>query len=263
MKRVTAYVLLGVVVVLSAHAALPVAFFAKDLVKSIVRSFVEGQLNGMTETAGPCGTAMALPGAGALGNIRQGVAAVRSPGAAMTQGAMRSMPGAGPGQMSEAQMQEMMARVPGGQGMQRMPNLPPEMMAMMNDKEPLSKAETEELGTLMERMAAAAPSAASKCKPGELKQVVQMSADTPGASGPMRMMLISLRKAQKQIDEARATFAKMSDAERNDYVEAMAVEYRGWDAENKKAFFGMIETNFLGMPDAMRSQLLARLKQIG
>lgn len=263
MKRLAGYVLLGVLVPLPAHAVLPMAFFAKDLVKGIVRNFVEGQLNSMMETTGPCGMTVARPGAGAVNTIRQGAAAVRSPGTAMAGGVMPSLPGAGAG-MDEERMKDMMARVPGGQGMQGgMAGLPPEVAAMMKDQTPLSKAEAEELGTLMERMSAAAPSAASKCKPGELKQMMEMTANTPGASGPMRMMLTSLRKAQAQIDEARATFAKMSEAERSDYVETMATEYRGWDAENKKAFVGMVETNFLGMPETMRTQLLARLKQVG
>lgn len=263
MKRLAGYVLLGALITLPAHAVLPMAFFAKDLVKGIVRNFVDGQLNSMMETTGPCGMTVARPGMGAVNTIKQGAAAARSPGTAMAGGAMPSMPGMGTG-MSDAQMKDMMARVPGGQGMQGgMAGLPPEAMAMMKDQTPLSKAEAEELGTLMENMSAAAPSMANKCKPGEMKQMVEMSANTPGASGPMRMMLTSLRKAQAQIDEARATFAKMSDAERSDYVETMAAEYRGWDAENKKAFLGMIQTNFLGMPETMRTQLLARLKQVG
>lgn len=204
MKRLAGYVLLGALVSLPAHAALPVAFFAKDLVKSIVRNFVEGQLNSMMETTGPCGMTVARPGVGALNTIKQGAAAVRSPGTAITQGAMGSMPGMGAG-MSEGQMKDMMAKVYGGQGMQGMPSLPPEAMAMMKDQKPLSKAEAEELGTLMERMSAAAPpSAANPCKPGEVKQMMAMTANTPGASGPMRMMLTSLRDAMKQIDEARA-----------------------------------------------------------
>lgn len=55
----------------------------------------------------------------------------------------------------------------------------------------------------------------------------------------------------------------MSEAERSDYIETMAADYRGWDAEHKKAFAGMVQTNFLGMPDTMQTQLLARLKQVG
>ncbi len=77
------------------------------------------------------------------------------------------------------------------------------------------------------------------------------------------MMLGKLHEAQKKIDEARATFAKMSEPERNDYVATMTAEYRAWPGENKQAFRDMVETNFLGMPDTMRTQLLAQLKQAG
>ena len=75
------------------------------------------------------------------------------------------------------------------------------------------------------------------------------------------MMLGSMRDMQKKLDEARATFAKMPEAERIEYVETMAAEFRGWDKDNKQALLGMVETNFLGMPDTMKTQLLARLKQ--
>ncbi len=53
----------------------------------------------------------------------------------------------------------------------------------------------------------------------------------------------------------------MSEPERDQYVEAMAAEFRGWPKESQQALLGMVETNFLGMPDAMKTQLLARLKQ--
>jgi hypothetical protein len=53
----------------------------------------------------------------------------------------------------------------------------------------------------------------------------------------------------------------MPEAERSEYVETMAAEFRGWDKDNKQALLGMVETNFLGMPDTMKTQLLARLKQ--
>jgi hypothetical protein len=164
--------------------------------------------------------------------------------------------------MFDDQAKEMMAQAQGAQGA-GMPNMPPEMMAAMKDQTPLSSAEADELGTLMERMSAAAPSVATTCKPGELKQAMQMAAEAPGAGGVMRMMLGKLREAQKQIDEARATFAKMSEPERNDYVATMTAEYRAWPAANKQAFRDMVETNFLGMPDTLRTPLLAQLKQAG
>ena len=66
---------------------------------------------------------------------------------------------------------------------------------------------------------------------------------------------------QRKLDEAQATFARMSEQERGEYVETMATEFRGWDKQNRQALLGMVETNFLGMPDTMQTQLLARLKQ--
>jgi hypothetical protein len=110
-------------------------------------------------------------------------------------------------------------------------------------------------------MSAAMPSAAPQCKPGELKMVIQQALDSPMTGGVLRMMLGSMRDMQKKLDEARATFAKMPETERSEYVETMAAEFRGWDKDNKQALLGMVETNFLGMPDTMKTQLLARLKQ--
>ena len=75
------------------------------------------------------------------------------------------------------------------------------------------------------------------------------------------MMLGSMRQMQQQLDEARDTFAKMPEPERSEYVETMAAEFRGWDKDNKQALLEMVESNFLGMPDTMKTQLLARLKQ--
>src|SRR3989344_4184302 len=79
--------------------------------------------------------------------------------------------------------------------------------------------------------------------------------------GVLRMMLGSMRDMQKKLDEARDTFAKMPEAERSEYVETMAAEFRGWDKDNKQALLGMVKTNFLGMPDTMKTHLPARLKQ--
>ncbi len=264
MKRLTGYVLLVALVSVPAHAILPVAGIAKSLVKNIVQSFVEGQYNRLAATSGPCGMAMAPPGAGALAAIQgRGLPGARMPGLGAAKGAMPSMPGMAPGQtMFDERAKEMMTRAQGSQG-GGVPSVPPEVMAAMKDQTPLSSAEADELGTLMERMSAAAPSVATKCKPGELKQAMQTAAEAPGAGGIMRMMLGKLREAQKRIDEARATFAKMSEPERNDYIATMTAEYRAWPAENKQAFRDMVETNFLGMPDTLRIPLLAQLKQAG
>jgi hypothetical protein len=287
MKRIAGYFLLVALLSLPAQAIGPLAFLAKDLVKNIVRSFVEGQIDKMLASAGPCGLPIAGPGAAGLTGMLGGRGAmpgIRSiPGAAgAARGALPSMPGMGggmaippgmEGMMKDqmAQAQAMMAKEQAEHGADvedkeslgkpgAMPDMAKTMQAMQ-EGEPLTSAEVDELATLLERMSTAMPSAAPQCKPGELKTVLQQAADSPMTGGMLRMMLEPMRDMQKKLDEARATFAKMPEAERGEYVETMAAEFRGWDKENKQALLGMVETNFLGMPDTMKTQLLARLKQ--
>ena len=295
MKRIAGYFLWVTLLSLPAQAIGPLAFIAKDLVKGIVRSFVEGQIDKMLASAGPCGLPIAGPGAGGLAGMlggrgaMPGLSSMRGAGkmplsgaAGAAKGTLPSMPGVGggmaippgmEGMMKEqmAQAQAMMAKEQAEHGAdvqdKESPGSPgavPDMataMQAMQDSPPLTSAEVDELATLLERMATAMPSAAPQCKPGELKTVLQQASDSPMGGGVLRMMLGSMRDMQKNLDEARATFAKMPEAERSEYVETMAAEFRGWDKENKQALLGMVETNFLGMPDTMKTQLLARLKQ--
>jgi hypothetical protein len=295
MKRIAGYFLLVILLSLPAQAIGPLAFLAKDLVKNIVRSFVEGQIDKMLASAGPCGLPIAGPGAGGLAGMLGGRGAMPgvssmpdagkmslSGAASAARGTLPTMPGMGggvaippgmEGMMKEqmAQAQAMMAKEQAEQGADVQdkegpgsPGAAPDMataMQAMQEGEPLTSAEVDELATLLERMSTAMPSAAPQCKPGELKTVLQQASDSPMTGGMLRMMLEPMRDMQKKLDEARATFAKMSAAERGEYVETMAAEFRGWDKENKQALLGMVETNFLGMPDTMKTQLLARLKQ--
>ena len=295
MKRIAGYFLWVILLSLPAQAIGPLAFIAKDLVKGIVRSFVEGQIDKMLASAGPCGLPIAGPGAGGLAGMlggrgaMPGLSSMRGAGkmplsgaAGAAKGTLPSMPGVGggmaippgmEGMMKEqmAQAQAMMAKEQAEHGAdvqdKESPGSPgavPDMataMQAMQDSPPLTSAEVDELATLLERMATAMPSAAPQCKPGELKTVLQQASDSPMTGGVLRMMLGSMRDMQKKLDEARATFAKMPEAERSEYVETMAAEFRGWDKENKQALLGMVKTNFLGMPDTMKTQLLARLKQ--
>jgi len=295
MKRIAGYFLLVILLSLPAQAIGPLAFMAKDLVKGIVRSFVEGQIDKMLASAGPCGLPIAGPGAGGLAGMLGGRGAMpglRSiPGAGKmslsgaagaAKGALPSMPGMDggmaippgmEGMMKEqmAQAQAMMAKEQAQHGADVQdkeglgsPGAAPDMataMQAMQDGEPLTSTEVDELATLLERMSTAMPSAAPQCKPGELKVALQQVSDSPMSGGVLRMMLGSMRDMQEKLDEARDTFAKMPDAERSEYVETMAAEFRGWDKDNKQALLGMVETNFLGMPDTMKTQLLARLKQ--
>lgn len=291
MKRIAGYFLLLILLSLSVQAAGPLAFIAKDLVKGIVRGFVEGQLNQMLASAGPCGLPIAGPGASGLagmvgrggmpgiGSI-PGAGSMRLSGAAgMARGTLPSVPGMPAGMtmppgmdrmMKEqmAQAQAMMAQEQAKHGAQDdedgTPGTAPDMaaaMQAMQDASPLTSAEVDELGTLLERMSTAMPSAALPCKPGELKLALKQVADEPMVSGVLRMMLGPMRDMQQKLDEARVTFANMSESERGEYVDTMAAEFRGWDKDNKQALLGMVETNFLGMPDTMKTQLLARLKQ--
>ena len=295
MKRIAGYFLLVILLSLPAQAIGPLAFLAKDLVKGIVRSFVEGQIDKMLASAGPCGLPIAGPGAGGLAGMlggrgaMPGLSSMRGAGrmslsgaAGAAKGALPSMPGMGggaamppgmEGMMKDqmAQAQAMMAKEQAKHGADvedkeslGKPGAMPDMatvMQAMQEGEPLTSAEVDELGTLLERMSTAMPSATPQCKPGELKTVLQQASDSPMTGGMLRMMLEPMRDMQKKLDEARDTFAKMPEAERGEYVETMAAEFRGWDKDNKQALLGMVETNFLGMPDTMKTQLLARLKQ--
>jgi len=295
MKRIAGYFLLVILLSLPAQAIGPLAFLAKDLVKGIVRSFVEGQIDKMLASAGPCGLPIAGPGVGGLAGMlggrgaMPGLSSMRGAGkmplsgaAGAARGTLPSMPGMGggvaippgmEGMMKEqmAQAQAMMAKEQAEQGADVQdkeglgsPGAAPDMataMQAMQDGEPLTGAEVDEMATLLERMSTAMPSAAPQCKPGELKTVLQQASDSPMTGGGLRMMLGAMRDMQQKLDEARATFAKMPEPERGEYVETMAAEFRGWDKDNKQALLGMVETNFLGMPDTMKTQLLARLKQ--
>lgn len=303
MKRIAGYFLLVVLLAPLVQAAGPLAFLAKDLVKGIVRSFLEGQVNQMLATAGPCGLPLTGPGGVDLAGMLRGggmpgvgsmpgAGSMRVPGAGGAAGmagiagmlgggampGVGSIPGAAlPPGMSDvmkdqmAQSQAMMAKEQAERGANTqdresrgtpgaVPDVATAMQALQSGP-PLSSAEVDELGTLMERMATAMPSAAAKCKPGELKAALQMASNSPMGGGVLRMMLGSMRDLQRQLDEARDTFAKMPEQDRIEYVETMAAEFRGWDKDNKQALLGMVETNFLGLPDTMKTQLLARLKQ--
>ena len=297
MKRIARVFLLVVLLAPLVHAVGPLAFLAKDLVKGIVRNFLEGQVNQMLATAGPCGLPLTGPGGGNLAGMLRGggmpgvgsmpgAGSMRVPGAGGAAGmlgggampGLGSIPGAGlPPGLSDmmkdqmAQSQATLAKEQAARGAntpdsesrgtpRAVPDIATALQALQG-RPPLSSAELDELGTLMERLATAMPSAAPKCKPGELKAALQTASDSPMGGGVLRMVLGSLRDVQRQLDEARDTFAKMTEQDRIEYVELMAAEFRGWDKDSQQALLGMVETNFLGMPDAMKTQLLARLKR--
>jgi hypothetical protein len=302
---------------LPAQAVAPLAFLAKEIVKSIVRSFIEDRLNQMLATAGPCGVSIAgesglaglagmlggrgsMPGVGSIpgmasmpaipgigaaakgaipsvpglsgaGAALRGVAPPEQMAAAMGVAGVSGMSGAalppGMAEMMKGQMAQLQATAKEqgergeGRGTQVSQQDMAKAMQAMQDPTPLSAAEADELGTLLERMASAMPSAAQQCAPGEMKALMQTMAGSPMGGGIMRMMLGAMREMQQKLDEARATFASMPEDQRSEYLETMAAEYRGWDKESRQALLGMVETNFLGMPETMKTQLLARLAQ--
>ena len=41
----------------------------------------------------------------------------------------------------------------------------------------------------------------------------------------------------------------------------MATEYRTWGTAQRQAMLGMLQTNLLGMPESLKTPLLARLQQ--
>src|SRR3989304_1612655 len=185
MKRIAGYFLWVTLLSLPAQAIGPLAFIAKDLVKGIVRSCVEGQIDKMLASAGPCGLPIAGPGAGGLAGMlggrgaMPGLSSMRGAGkmppsgaAGAARGTLPSIPGMGggmaippgmEGMMKEqmAQAQGMMAKEKAEQGPDVQdkqgigsPSAMPDMaaaMQAMQEGEPLTSAEVDELATPLER----------------------------------------------------------------------------------------------------------------
>lgn len=63
MKRLALCALLAALLAAPAVAVGPLAMLAKEMIKGIVRQFVENRMNQMLSTAGPCGMPIAQPGA--------------------------------------------------------------------------------------------------------------------------------------------------------------------------------------------------------
>ena len=210
----------------------------------------------------------ALTGAGSLGSV----AGIGTAGS-IVGAAGASAQVAGVRARVEALQREQMAQLPPPEpgddpteAEEADESTPPDIAQLtqsLQEATPLSSAELDELGGLMERLATAMPSKANPCKPGELTQVLHSAADVPMGSGMLRMMLQPMRDMAMSVDDAHTRFGQMSATESAEYVALMADESRGWDAENRKAFIGMVETNFLGMPAPMQAQLLARLRRQG
>lgn len=81
------------------------------------------------------------------------------------------------------------------------------------------------------------------------------------ASGSLRMMLEQLRSLDRQFAEARATFARMSEAEQSEATELMMAQAASMSSEERDQLAGLLRADLLGLPPAMRALLLSRLKQ--
>ena len=72
MKRIALCTIVAASVCVPAYAAGPLASLAKDMVKSIVGSFVRSGYDKMLAAAGPCGVPLAPPGGGAIAGMLGG-----------------------------------------------------------------------------------------------------------------------------------------------------------------------------------------------
>jgi hypothetical protein len=232
------------------HAAAPLALFAKQIVKQIVRDFFESQITSLVrQTLGPCKSmlvdmarARAVPGLPAVAGM----------------GAMPTMDPA-----MQAKMQQLMssnAAMPGGQTMDpAMAAQMQQMLAGMQNAQPLSAVEVDELVDRLVVLSKAMPDVELPCSPGDLKLVFNMSASMPMASGPLRMMLTQFRDMDLRFKEVADTFAKMSSAEQSEAVELMAADAAALGPDERKQLAGFLQSDLFGLPPAVREQLRARL----
>jgi hypothetical protein len=116
-----------------------------------------------------------------------------------------------------------------------------QMLAGMQNAQPLSAVEVDELVDRLVVLSKAVPDVELPCSPAELKLVFNMSASMPMASGSLRMMLTQFREMDVRFKEVAETFAKMSSA------------------DERKQLAGFLQSDLFGLPPAVREQLRARL----
>jgi hypothetical protein len=264
------------------NAALPLAFFAKQIVQQVVKDFVKSQLTSMVrETLGPCKSMLADMGVGAVGTI-QGLVSGGASIPSMLAGGMPGMPGmagmpggmpAGMDSAMRARMMESMPAMPAG--MLDMPGMDPAMRAQvmqmmggmpgvsgmpgMASAPPLSSEEVDELVTRLVKFSKAMPENPLPCSPEDLKLVFNMSGATPMMSGPFRMMLTAFRGMDEQFKEVEETFAKMSSAEQAEAVDLMVADTQSMSAADRKQFANFLQSDLMPLPAAVREQLRIRL----
>jgi hypothetical protein len=266
------------------QAALPLAFFAKQIIQSVVKDFVKSQLTSMVrESLGPCKSMLADMGVGAAGTIQGLVSGARGMSIpSMLGGGMPSMPGVGmpgmpgaagmPAEMEAGMRARMMESMPPGM-LDNMPGMDPAMRAQvmqmmggmpggipgMGSAPPLSNEEVDELVTRLAAFSKAMPENPLPCPPEELKLVFNMSASMPMMNGPFRMMLTAFRGMDERFKEVEETFAKMSSAEQAEAVDLMVKDAASMSPEDRKQLASFLQSDLMPLPAAVREQLRIRL----
>jgi hypothetical protein len=261
------------------QAALPLAFFAKQIIQSVVKDYVKSQLTSMVrESLGPCKSMLADMGVGAAGTLQGLVAGGRgmSISSLLGGGGMPSMPGSAgmpamPAGMEAGMRARMMESMPAGA--LDMPAMDPAMRAQvmqmmggmpggipgMPAAEPLSSGEVDELVNRLVLFSKAMPENPLPCAPEDLKLVFNMSASMPMMSGPFRMMLTAFRGMDERFKEVEETFAKMSDAERAEAVDLMVADAQSMSPADRKQLASFLQSDLMPLPAAVREQLRIRL----
>jgi hypothetical protein len=133
-----------------------------------------------------------------------------------------------------------------------------EMVAMLRDSKPLSSAELDEFVAIYERFAKLAP-ADAQCSPESLRRVLAPAMALPMTAAPVRMMLRSFRELDKEMSEARHTFAAMTPEDRTDFMREMSDQIEDWSEADRQAFASLLRANPFDMPAPLRDDLLKRL----
>jgi len=133
-----------------------------------------------------------------------------------------------------------------------------ETVAMLRESKPLSSAEVDEFVAIYERFAKLAPDSA-QCSPESLRRVLAPAMVMPMTAGPVRMMLRSFRELDKEMSEARRTFAAMTPEDRADFVRQMSEQIEDWSEADRQVFASLLRANPFDMPLPLRDDLLKRL----
>ena len=133
-----------------------------------------------------------------------------------------------------------------------------QMLAMVRDSRPLSAAELDEFVGHYARFAKFSPDA-PKCSPESLRRLLSLTTVVPMTAGPIRTMLASLRGIDKEMADARRTFAAMTPADRAEFAREMAEQIEDWGDDERREFAGLLRSGALGLPAELRDELLRRL----